>query len=66
MLGQFYIELVVVDFLASGDTPQEFLSHSLVHLSLTDTWRYGRPDRGSDESALSRISQFVDNTATPQ
>lgn len=56
----------VLDFLATGEAPHGFLSHPLVYLSLSDTWKYGRHDGYDDDGPLISLLRFVDNTGTPQ
>ncbi|KAH9944443.1 RNI-like protein [Epithele typhae] len=56
----------LVDFLAAGETPVDLVTHPLIHLSLLDTWRYGRSSRSSDDSISARILHLVDGNGVPR
>ncbi len=57
----------VLDFLASGEAPQQLLVHPLIQLCLAEAWIHGQHDSHEDESAtLSRLFHFIDGTGAPQ
>ncbi|KAL7285262.1 hypothetical protein ACG7TL_000356 [Trametes sanguinea] len=56
----------VIDFLASGGVPDELQRHALIHLSLMDTWKYGRPPTRSEGGAIATLLRFVDRCGTPR
>ncbi|KAJ8495841.1 hypothetical protein ONZ51_g1487 [Trametes cubensis] len=56
----------VVDFLADGDAPQHLSRHTLIYLSLLDTWRYGRCRINGDASTTAALLRFLDRCGTPR
>lgn len=49
-----------------NDAPAHLVTHSLIQLSLLDTWKYGRSVDLTDGDAFSRIASLVDSNGTPR
>ncbi|KAI0335341.1 RNI-like protein [Cubamyces sp. BRFM 1775] len=56
----------VVDFLADGDALQDLSRHSLIYLSLLDTWKYGSCRVNGGASASATLLRFLDRCGTPR
>ncbi|KAI0651785.1 RNI-like protein [Trametes meyenii] len=56
----------VIDFLASGDAPEQLMTHPLVEFSLLDTWKYGRNSVRDGDDVISTLRHFFDRCGTPR
>ncbi|KAI0374236.1 RNI-like protein [Pilatotrama ljubarskyi] len=56
----------VMDFIAAGDVPDDFLRHELVNICLLDIWKYGPHDLRGRNGIIATLLSIVDRCGTPR
>ncbi|KAK7694575.1 hypothetical protein QCA50_001761 [Cerrena zonata] len=65
-LNQTSQRIRLVDLLASKNVPEELLTHPVVLLSLTRTWKLGPTAREDSPTVFGRVSQRMKSLSTPR